>query len=64
MKKKQFRIQVKETGDVIEYFETIAEARHTLAQFEEEDKKDDVYVPDFYEIAELTLDNTYTPVES
>jgi hypothetical protein len=62
--KNQFRIQVKETGDVIEYFDTLAEAQLTLAQYEEEDKKDDVYVSDFYEIAELTLDGTYTPVES
>jgi hypothetical protein len=62
--KNQFRIQVKETGDVIEYFDTLEEAQLTLAQYEEEDKKDDVYVSDFYEIAELTLDGTYTSVES
>ena len=62
--KNQFRIQVKETVDVIEYFDTLAEAQLTLAQFEEEDKKDNTYSPDFYEIAELTLDGTYTPVES
>ena len=63
--KKQFRIQVKETGDPIDYFDTLAEAEYELAKFELEDK--DIlcmYVPDFYEIAELTLDGTYKPVES
>ena len=64
MKKKQFRIQVKETGERIEYFDTLTEAQLTLAQFEEEDKRNNAYTPDFYEIAELTLDGTYTPVES
>jgi hypothetical protein len=62
--KKQFRIQVRETGDPIDYFDTLTEAQHTLAQFEEEDKEDNTYSPDLYEIAELTLDGTYTPVES
>jgi hypothetical protein len=62
--KNQFAIQIKKTGGILRYFDTLAEAQLTLAQFEEEDKKDDVYVPDFYEIAELTLDGTYTPVES
>jgi hypothetical protein len=62
--KNQFRIQVKETGERIEYFDTLAEAQHTLAQFELGDKKHNAYTPDFYEISELTLDGTYTPVES
>ena len=62
--KNQFAIQIKETGGILRYFETLAEAQHTLAQFEEEDKKDNTYSPDFYEIAELTLDGNYIPVES
>ena len=62
--KNQFAIQIKETGGILRYFETIAEAQLTLAQFEEEDKKDNTYSPDFYEIAELTLDGAYIPVES
>ena len=62
--KNQFAIQLKETGRILRYFDTLAEAQHTLAQFEEEDKKDNTYSPDFYEIAELTLDGTYKPVES
>jgi hypothetical protein len=62
--KKQFRIQVKETGDVIDYFDTLEEAQLTLDKFEEDDEDMGAYTPDFYEIAELTLDGTYTPVES
>jgi hypothetical protein len=62
--KNQFAIQTKETGGILRYFDTLADAQLTLAQFEEEDKKDNTYSPDFYEIAELTLDGTYTPVES
>ena len=62
--KNQFAIQLKETGGVLRYFDTLAEAQLTLTKFEEEDKKDNAYTPDFYEIAELTLDGTYTPVES
>ena len=64
MIRKQFRVQVKETGDVIVYFDTLEEAQLTLDKFEEEDKRDDAYTPDFYEIAELTLVGTYFPVES
>jgi hypothetical protein len=62
--KNQFRIQVKETGDVIEYFETLEEAQYQIAQWEIEDEDFGAYSPDFYEIAELTLDGTYTSVES
>jgi hypothetical protein len=62
--KHQFAIQIKETGGILRYFDTLTEAQLTLAQFEEEDKKDNTYSPDFYEIAELTLDGTYTPIES
>ena len=62
--KNQFAIQIKKTGGILRYFDTISEAQLTLTQFEEEDKKDNAYSPDFYEIAELTLDGTYIPVES
>jgi len=63
MKKKQFRIQVKETGKVLSHFNTIQEAQIQLAKYEIEDARFFSYSPDFYEIAELTLDGTYTPVE-
>ena len=62
--KNQFRIQVRETGDPIDYFDTLEEAQLTLDKFEEDDEDIGVYTPDFYEIAELTLDGTYIPVES
>jgi hypothetical protein len=56
--KKQFRIQVKETGEAIEYFDTLADAQYALNYQEYS------IIPDFYEIAELTLVGTYFPVES
>jgi hypothetical protein len=56
--KNQFRIQVRETCEAMEYFDTLAEAQFALNYQEYS------IVPDFYEIAELTLDGTYIPVES
>ena len=58
--KNQFRIQVRETGEVLCYFETLEEVLYQLAKWQ----KEQAYNPDFYEIAELTLDGTYKPVES
>jgi hypothetical protein len=52
--KKQFRIQIKETKEVIMYFDTLVEAQREKLG----------YPSYFYEIAELTLDGTYIPVES
>jgi hypothetical protein len=52
--KNQFRIQIKETKEVIRYFDTLEEAKHEKLGY-----------PSFlFEIAELTLDGTYKPVES
>jgi hypothetical protein len=51
--KNQFAIQIKETKEVIRYFDTLAEAQHEKCS----------YPSYFYEIAELTLDGTYKPVE-
>jgi len=62
--KNQFRIQIKETCERIEYFDTITEAIIQLAKWEKDDEDMEAYTPDFYEIAELTLDGTYIPVES
>ena len=56
--KNQFRIQVRETGEAMEYFSTLADAQFAL------DYQEYSIAPDFYEIAELTLDGTYKPVES
>jgi hypothetical protein len=52
--KKRFAIQIKETKQVIRYFETLEEAQREKLG----------YPSYFYEIAELTLDGTYIPVES
>jgi hypothetical protein len=62
--KKQFRIQVRETGGILRYFDTLVEAKLKLAEWQLEDLSENAYTPDFYEIAELTLEGTYTPVES
>ena len=56
--KKQFRLQVKGTGEVLCYFETLPEAQLSMGACKEWDHNNT------YEIAELTLDGTYKPVES
>lgn len=43
-------IRNREAGIIIERFETVEEARETLAKFEEEDEENEIYEPDFYEI--------------
>ena len=49
---KNYKIQDREAGNVIETGLTLEEAEKLLAQFEEEDKQDGTYTPDFYEIVE------------
>ena len=49
---KNYKIQDREAGNVIETGLTYEEAVNLLAKFEEEDKQDGTYTPDFYEIAE------------
>ena len=56
--KKLFRIQVKGTDKVLCYFETFPEAQSSMDVCKEWDHNNT------YEIAELTLDGTYIPVES
>ena len=46
-------IRDREAGNVIEHFNTVEEAKKTLKRYEEQDKKDGVYVEDFYEIYDL-----------
>ena len=46
-------IRDREAGNVIEHFNTVEEAKKTLERYEEQDKKDGVYVEDFYEIYDL-----------
>ena len=40
----------REAGNIIEYFASIVEARKAIQQYEESDKKEDIYEANFYEI--------------
>ena len=46
-------IRDREAGNVITEFETLEEAKKELEKYEAKDKKDGVYVEDFYEIYDL-----------
>lgn len=48
-----FIIQDREAGNFIDRFETLAAAKDALNQYENDDKKDGSYSPDFYEIVEV-----------
>ena len=50
--KKVYVIQNRETGTFIDRFEILDEAVEQLYNYEEENKRDGVYVEDFYEIVE------------
>lgn len=40
----------KEAGNKIEAFDTVEHARKAIAAYEEEDKRDGTYTPDFYDV--------------
>ena len=42
----------REAGNVIDEFDTLKEAEEAIRKYEEEDKTDGTYAPNFYEIAE------------
>lgn len=46
----KYIIRDKEAGNVIAEFNTLNEAEQKLREYEEEDKQDGIYEPDFYEI--------------
>ena len=48
--KMKYVVRDREAGNVIETFETEAEALYAVEKFEEEDKKDGTYTEDFYEV--------------
>ena len=48
----KFRIRDREAGNTLVPCSTREEAERTLAKFEEEDKREGIYTPDFYEIVE------------
>jgi hypothetical protein len=49
---KIFYIQDREAGNKIDSFNTLSEAQKALAMYEEVDKADGTYTPNFYEIVE------------
>lgn len=48
-----YAIQDRETGTRIDIFGTLEEAERVLKEYENDDMKDGVYTPDFYEIVEV-----------
>ena len=51
-KTKKYKIQCKETGALLETGLTLYSAEKQVASHEEEDKADEIYTKDFYEIVE------------
>lgn len=49
----KYIIRDREAGNIIESFKTLEEAEKKLKKFEEEDKKDGIYIDNFYEITQL-----------
>lgn len=45
-------IRDREAGNIIDRFSTYEEAQQALNQYEQEDKEEGTYTPDFYEIIE------------
>jgi len=50
---KKYIIQDSEAGNFIDGFETLEDAIKALKNYEKEDKKDRIFVADFYEIKEI-----------
>lgn len=50
---KKYIIQDREAGNIISTFLTMSDAQTALNEYENSDKKDGIYVPDFYEIKEM-----------
>ena len=48
----KYIIRDREAGNVIDEFEKLEEAEAALELYEEEDRINDCYTPDFYEIVE------------
>jgi hypothetical protein len=49
---KKYIIQDSETGTFIDQFDTYQEAQKELQRYENEDKQEGTFTPDFYEIVE------------
>ena len=48
-----YAIQDREAGNLIEYCDTLEEAKTRLQEFKQIDKEEGIYEPDFYEIVEI-----------
>lgn len=51
----------REAGNRIEAFETVEEARKAIAAYEEEDKRDGIYTPDFYDVVNEDGESLISP---
>ena len=48
----RYEIRQRETGTLIDFFETLEDATENLECYESDDKEDGTYTPDFYELIE------------
>jgi hypothetical protein len=46
----KYKIQIRESGEVMESGLTLIEATEIVNSYVREDKSDEVYIPDFYQI--------------
>jgi len=53
MKTAIFVTRDREAGNVIETFGSHEDARKAINRYEADDRRDDLYTPDFYEVAEI-----------
>jgi hypothetical protein len=49
---KKYKIQDRQTGELIESNLTLEQAKELVLKYEEADKSEGIYEPDFYEIVE------------
>lgn len=52
----RYKVQDREAGNVIDYFYTKEDADEAVAMYEENDREDGTYTPDFYEVKELDVE--------
>ena len=55
----RYAVRDKEAGNIIDVFSSLREAKNALKEYEDEDKKNDEYTEDFYEIAKRNKNGTY-----
>mgnify|MGYP000205214006 CR=1 FL=1 len=50
---KKYKITDREAGNLIDYFDSIEDAKKAIIQFEKNDFAEGIFVGDFYEITEI-----------